>query len=148
MAQALASRTIAADGETKDSLPRRRRRRKSPANSRNSRSPSASAAADGRGLQGAPKIVGPLGGHQDPAAGTGGEAKFADRFAREAATLAKLNHPNIVTIHDFGVADSQPSTPDFQPLYYIVMEFVDGVNLRDLLRDGKLEPKQALAISA
>jgi hypothetical protein len=66
-----------------------------------------------------------------------GEAKFADRFAREAATLAKLNHPNIVTVHDFGQADG---------LFYIVMEYVDGVNLRALLRDGKLEPEQALAI--
>jgi hypothetical protein len=42
-----------------------------------------------------------------------------------------------VTVHDFGHADG---------LFYIVMEYVDGVNLRDLLRDGKLEPKQALAI--
>lgn len=66
-----------------------------------------------------------------------GEEKFAARFAREAATLAKLSHPNIVTIHDFGQTDH---------LFYLVMEFVDGVNLRDLLRDGKLEPQQALAI--
>ncbi len=75
-----------------------------------------------------------------------GEARFSDRFAIEAATLAKLSHPNIVTVHDFGIADSQPSTLDSQPLYYIVMEYVDGVNLRDLLREGKLEPQQALAI--
>ena len=75
-----------------------------------------------------------------------GEAKFSERFAIEAATLAKLSHPNIVTVHDFGIADSQPSTHDSQPLYYIVMEYVDGVNLRDLLREGKLEPQQALAI--
>jgi predicted Ser/Thr protein kinase len=66
-----------------------------------------------------------------------GEEKFSERFAREAATLARLSHPNIVTIHDFGEADG---------LFYIVMEFIDGVNLRDLLRDGKLEPEQALAI--
>jgi serine/threonine protein kinase len=66
-----------------------------------------------------------------------GEERFADRFAKEAATLAKLNHPNIVTVHDFGQADG---------LFYIVMEYVDGVNLRALLRDGKLEPEQALAI--
>ncbi|MCU0748680.1 MAG: serine/threonine protein kinase, partial [Akkermansiaceae bacterium] len=76
----------------------------------------------------------------------GNESRFAERFAREAEFLAKLNHPHIVTIHDFGVTDSQPSTPDSQPLYYLVMEFVDGVNLRDLIRDGKLEAKQALAI--
>jgi serine/threonine protein kinase len=65
------------------------------------------------------------------------EARFAERFAREAELLAKLNHPHIVTIHDFGETGG---------LFYLVMEFVDGVNLRDLLLDGKLEPKQALAI--
>jgi serine/threonine protein kinase len=66
-----------------------------------------------------------------------GDGKFPERFAIEAATLAKLSHPNIVTVHDFGETGG---------LFYIVMEYVDGVNLRDLLRDGKLEPKQALAI--
>jgi hypothetical protein len=66
-----------------------------------------------------------------------GEKAFADRFAREAAVLAKLSHPNIVTVHDFGEADG---------LFYIVMEYVDGVNLRDLLRAGKLAPEQALMI--
>jgi len=65
------------------------------------------------------------------------ESRFAERFAREAEMLARLNHPHIVTIHDFGETGG---------LFYLVMEFVDGVNLRDLLRDGKLEPKQALAI--
>lgn len=66
-----------------------------------------------------------------------GEEHLSGRFAREAATLAKLNHPNIVTIHDFG---------ETQGLFYIVMEFVDGVNLRDLVSEGKLAPEQALAI--
>lgn len=65
------------------------------------------------------------------------ETRFAERFAREAEILAKLNHPHIVTIHDFGETGG---------LFFLVMEFVDGVNLRDLLRDGKLEAKQALAI--
>ncbi|MGJ8723569.1 MAG: serine/threonine-protein kinase [Roseibacillus sp.] len=65
------------------------------------------------------------------------ESHFSERFAHEAELLAKLNHPHIVTIHDFGETDG---------LYYLVMEYVDGVNLRDLLRDGKLEAKQALAI--
>lgn len=67
----------------------------------------------------------------------GRESRFAERFAREAELLAQLNHPHIVTIHDFGETDG---------LFYLVMEFVDGVNLRDLLRDGKIAPKQALAI--
>ncbi len=65
------------------------------------------------------------------------DARFAERFAREAELLAKLSHPHIVTIHDFGETGG---------LYFLVMEFVDGVNLRDLLREGKLESKQALAI--
>ncbi|MEO5712099.1 MAG: serine/threonine-protein kinase [Luteolibacter sp.] len=65
------------------------------------------------------------------------EGRFGKRFAREAELLAKLNHPHIVIIHDFGQTDG---------LFYLVMEFVDGVNLRDLLRDGNLEPELALAI--
>ena len=65
------------------------------------------------------------------------ETRFAERFAREAEILAQLNHPHIVTIHDFGEVDS---------LFFLVMEFVDGVNLRDLISDGKLEPSRALAI--
>ena len=65
------------------------------------------------------------------------EPRFAERFAREAELLARLSHPHIVTIHDFGETGG---------LFYLVMEHVDGVNLRDLLRDGKLEPEQALAI--
>jgi predicted Ser/Thr protein kinase len=66
-----------------------------------------------------------------------GMGTFAGRFAREAATLAKLSHPNIVTVHDFGEAEG---------LFYLVMEYVDGLNLRELLVDGPLRPKQALAI--
>ena len=67
--------------------------------------------------------------HDDP--------QFEARFSREARTLAKLSHPNIVTVHDFGESDG---------MFYLVMEFVDGVNLRDVLRDGRMEPAQALAI--
>jgi hypothetical protein len=62
---------------------------------------------------------------------------FAARFAREAKTLAQLNHPNIVTVHDFGEAGG---------MFYLVMEFVNGVNLRHLLRDRRLAPEEALAI--
>jgi len=67
----------------------------------------------------------------------GGDAKFADRFVREAQALAALNHPNIVTIHDFGPAGGY---------YYLLMEFVDGVNLRQLLQTRKFTPAEALAI--
>lgn len=66
-----------------------------------------------------------------------GEEAFAERFVREAQTLAQLNHPNIVTVFDYG---------DTEGLYYIVMEFVDGVNLRDLLADGQMKAEEALAI--
>ena len=65
------------------------------------------------------------------------DAKFAGRFTREAQALAALNHPNIVTIYDFGQAGG---------FYYLLMEFVDGVNLRQLLRARKLTPEEALAI--
>jgi serine/threonine protein kinase len=62
---------------------------------------------------------------------------FADRFSREGKILAEVTHPNIVTVHDFGRAG------DF---YFLLMEFVDGVNLRQAMTAGRLAPKQALAI--
>ena len=65
------------------------------------------------------------------------DAKFAERFTREAQALAALNHPNIVTIYDFGQAGG---------FYYLLMEFVDGLNLRQLLRTRKFTPEEALAI--
>lgn len=65
------------------------------------------------------------------------DEKFAGRFAREAQALAALNHPNIVTIHDFGQAGG---------FYFLLMEFVDGVNLRHLLQAQKFTPEEALAI--
>jgi tRNA A-37 threonylcarbamoyl transferase component Bud32 len=65
------------------------------------------------------------------------DASFAERFTREARTLAKLNHPGIVTVHDFGQAGG---------LYYFVMEFVEGVNLRQAQQAHKLTPAEALAI--
>src|SRR3954466_4645048 len=45
------------------------------------------------------------------------DARFAERFTHEAQALAALNHPNIVTIHDFGEAGG---------FYFLLMEFVDG----------------------
>lgn len=67
----------------------------------------------------------------------GQDASFAERFSREAKALARLNHPNIVTIHDFGRADG---------LYFFLMEFVDGVNLRQLLNTSRVSTREALAI--
>jgi tRNA A-37 threonylcarbamoyl transferase component Bud32 len=67
----------------------------------------------------------------------GRDPAFAERFGREARALARLSHPNIVAVHDVGRAGD---------LYYFVMEYVDGVNLRQLIRDGHLRPAQALRI--
>ncbi len=67
---------------------------------------------------------------QDPA--------FAKRFEREAQALAKLNHPNIVSVFDSGHTEAGN--------YYFIMEFVDGVNLRDVLQSGHLEPEKALTV--
>lgn len=65
------------------------------------------------------------------------EPGFSERFSREARVLAKLNHPNIVTIHDFGQAAR---------FFYLLMEFVDGVNLRQAMRAGRFTPEQALGL--
>jgi len=63
---------------------------------------------------------------------------FAERFTREARALARLSHPNIVAVYDFG------RTSD--GLFYFSMEYVDGINLRQAIRSGGMAPKQALAI--
>jgi len=65
------------------------------------------------------------------------DAHFAERFTREAQALARLSHANIVTVHDFGEADG---------LCYLIMEFVDGANLRQLLQSRHIAPEEALAI--
>jgi tRNA A-37 threonylcarbamoyl transferase component Bud32 len=67
----------------------------------------------------------------------GRDPAFAERFAREARALARLSHPHIVAVYDFGLAGE---------LYYFLMEYVDGVNLRQLLRERKLQPPEALKI--
>ena len=51
--------------------------------------------------------------------------------------LARLNHPNIVAIHDFGQANGY---------FYLLMEFVDGVNLRQAMRAGRFTTAQALVV--
>lgn len=62
---------------------------------------------------------------------------FAERFTREAQALAALNHPHIVAVYDFGQAGG---------FYFLLMEFVDGVNLRQLLHSRRLTSKEALSI--
>jgi len=60
---------------------------------------------------------------------------FVDRFRREARAAAVLSHPNIVAVHDWGAVDG---------IYYMVMEFVRGQSLRDILNaEGLLAPAQA-----
>jgi serine/threonine protein kinase/capsular polysaccharide biosynthesis protein len=115
--------------------------------------------------------------------GIGDDPAFAERFAREAKALAKLNHPGIVTLYEFGSSvgisserehgrkrekekespapeSSLSPLPTFSPapdqtktasdelsrLYYFLMEFVDGVNLRQLLHAGRVSAREALAI--
>ncbi|HEU6446862.1 MAG TPA: DUF4019 domain-containing protein [Verrucomicrobiae bacterium] len=65
------------------------------------------------------------------------EPKFAERFEREARALAKLHHPNIVTVYDFG---------EVQGNFYLLMEFVDGLTLRQLIQSKKLSAPEALTI--
>lgn len=67
----------------------------------------------------------------------GRDPAFAERFAREARAMARLSHPNVVAIHDSGQAAE---------FYYFVMEFVEGVNLRQTFDTGQLTPQEALAV--
>ena len=62
---------------------------------------------------------------------------FAARFATEAQALARLHHPHIVTVYDFGRAGGY---------YYLLMEYVDGLSLRQLQQTARLAPAEALAI--
>ena len=73
---------------------------------------------------------------------------FQERFRREARSAAGLNHPNIVAIYDTGedlIDDglTQVNVP------FIVMEFVDGVTLRQMLTNGpRILPERALEVVA
>jgi WD40 repeat protein len=91
----------------------------------------------------------------------GKDPAFANRFAREARAMAMLSHPHIVAVHDFGqtiLPSPQPTAqvprrgaegegePLSGGLYYFLMEFVDGLDLRRLMDSGKLAAREALAI--
>ncbi len=67
----------------------------------------------------------------------GADAGFNERFEREGRVLAKLSHPNIVGVYDFGESGG---------FHYLVMEYVEGVNLRQAMRAGRFTPQQALAV--
>jgi len=62
---------------------------------------------------------------------------FGERFAREARAMASLSHPNVAAVHDAGRAG---------PFWYLVLEFVDGPNLRQLIRSRDLPPSEALDV--
>jgi beta-lactam-binding protein with PASTA domain/tRNA A-37 threonylcarbamoyl transferase component Bud32 len=68
------------------------------------------------------------------------EPSFVERFRREAQAAANLNHPNIVAIYDWGQEDGT---------YFIVMEYVEGRSLRDLIRsEAPVDPSQAAEVTA
>ncbi|HEX2050773.1 MAG TPA: Stk1 family PASTA domain-containing Ser/Thr kinase [Actinomycetota bacterium] len=69
-----------------------------------------------------------------------GDRSFIERFRREAQAAANLNHPNVVSLYDFG-ADSNT--------YYIVMELIDGAPLNEIVhRQGALMPERAAEIAS
>ena len=62
---------------------------------------------------------------------------FAERFSREARAMAMMNHPNIIAIYDFGCREKY---------YFLVMEYVDGLNLRQLVSTGEIKPEDAIQL--
>jgi serine/threonine-protein kinase len=72
------------------------------------------------------------------------DPSFYLRFRREAQNAAALNHPAIVAVYDTGEAETPTG-----PLPYIVMEYVEGVTLRDIVHtDGPMEPQRAIEVIA
>ncbi|MHC4779426.1 MAG: serine/threonine protein kinase, partial [Planctomycetota bacterium] len=65
------------------------------------------------------------------------DPQFVARFEREAESLARLSHPNIINILDRGCEGG---------VYYFVMEYVDGISLRELMNQGPLNPAEAMTI--
>jgi serine/threonine-protein kinase len=75
------------------------------------------------------------------------DATFQARFRREAQSSASLNHPAVVAVYDTGEEQATDGSGVAQP--YIVMEFVAGRTLRDILREGrKILPERALEITS
>jgi serine/threonine protein kinase len=69
------------------------------------------------------------------------DSQFAERFKNEARTMAKMNHPSIVDVYDFGETQTG--------LLYIVMEFIDGTDVSQMIiSQGKLPEDYALSITA
>ncbi|MGH3468065.1 MAG: Stk1 family PASTA domain-containing Ser/Thr kinase, partial [Thermocrispum sp.] len=69
---------------------------------------------------------------------------FQERFRREAQNSAALNHPAIVAVYDTGETDTE-----YGPLPYIVMEYVEGRTLRDIVKtEGPMDQKRAMEVMA
>lgn len=69
-----------------------------------------------------------------------GDEEFVSRFRREAQSAASLSHPNIVNLYDVGVTSANE--------YYIVMEYVDGPTLKDVIRErGPLSVEESVGIT-
>jgi len=65
------------------------------------------------------------------------DPKWMQRFIREARTVSGLNHPNVLTVYEFGVHDTTR---------FMAMEYVDGVTLREYLNDNRLNLHEVLEI--
>jgi len=74
--------------------------------------------------------------------GLGDDQEFAERFVREARAAARLNHPHVVGVYDQG-----DDTSDGQDTVFLVMEYVPGHTLRDVIRkEAPMPPSRALAL--
>jgi serine/threonine-protein kinase len=74
-----------------------------------------------------------------------GSAAAAERFKREARAAASFTHPNVVTVHDFGITDRRNDPDERQA--YLVMELLEGRTLRDAIRaEERLAPARAVGI--
>jgi serine/threonine protein kinase len=70
--------------------------------------------------------------------GLTGDPSFSERFQQEARVLARLSHPHIVAAYEFGQSDRY---------CYFVMEFVDGITLRQALTHKRIPPGEALGVA-
>ncbi|MGL6225674.1 MAG: protein kinase domain-containing protein [Thermoguttaceae bacterium] len=75
-----------------------------------------------------------------------GKPTFAERFAREGKLLARLSHPNIVTVYDFGQTEMMDAKGQPITVFYLLLEYVEGVNLRLAMREERFRPEQAIVI--
>ncbi|HWC15341.1 MAG TPA: protein kinase [Actinomycetota bacterium] len=67
-----------------------------------------------------------------------GDDEFRERFEREGQFVPSLDHPNVVTVYDFGEADGE---------LYIAMQLIEGANLKELVKEhGRLDPARAVHV--